>query len=288
MAGSLVIDPGAVVKLSGTRIEVGMGAQLIAEGTAAYPIIFTSLMDDTYGAGGTFDTTNNKAARAPGAGDCGGLYFSPTSRGSILDAAVIYVRFSQPVIVNNVFRDNQGADAISIDVNSLNGLNVSDWGRSTGDVSSFDQYVGNFGPLVRGNRMSNNFINGMVVRGGLLTTEGIWDDTDIVHVVRDSIVVPNLDTYGALRLESSTTESLVVKLSGPTAGFTASGTLLEITDRVGGTRPVPRPRWTAPIGPTRTSTAPTRAMRGCTSCCPVPRGNNEPITFASAAPRRTG
>ena len=189
MAGSLVIDPGAVVKLSGTRIEVGIGAQLIAEGTAAYPIIFTSMMDDTYGAGGTFDTTNNKSAVTASPGDWGGLYFSPTSRGSldyarvfyaggnvaieggfanfapidirqatvriadslfqhntghappatataaarILDPAVIYVRFSQPVIVNNVFRDNQ-AEAISMDVNSLNWLNVADWGRSTGDV----------------------------------------------------------------------------------------------------------------------------------------------------------
>ena len=47
--------------------------------------------------------------------------------------------------------------------------------------------------------------------------------------------MPNLDTYGGLRLESSTTASLVVKLSGANAGFTATGTLLEITDRVGGT-----------------------------------------------------
>ncbi len=289
IAGSLVIDPGSVVKLSGTRIEVGMGAQLIAEGTAASPIVFTSLMDDTYGAGGTFDTTNNKSAVTAGPGDWGGLYFSPTSRGSLdyvrlfyaggnvaieggfgdfapveirqatvriadslfqhnmattagdrngrgsmLDPAVIYVCFSQPVIVNNVFRDNE-AEAISIDVNSLNGLNVPDWGRSTGDVSSFDQYDGNFGPLVRGNQLLNNTVNGMVVRGGTLTTEGIWDDTDIVHVVRSEIVVPNLDTYGALRLESSPTASLVVKLSGINAGFTATGTLLEITDRVGGT-----------------------------------------------------
>ena len=75
----------------------------------------------------------------------------------------------------------------------------------------------------------------MVVRGGTLTTEGIWDDTDIVHVVYSEIVVPNLDTYGGLRLESSTTASLVVKLNGANAGFTATGTLLEITDRVGGT-----------------------------------------------------
>ena len=59
----------------------------------------------------------------------------------------------------------------------------------------------------------------MVVRGGTLTTEGVWDDTDIVHIVYDEIVIPDLHTYGGLRLESSPTESLVVKLDGQDAGF---------------------------------------------------------------------
>ena len=75
----------------------------------------------------------------------------------------------------------------------------------------------------------------MDVRGGTLTTEGVWDDTDIVHIVLDAIEIPNLDTYGGLRIQSSTTASLVVKLYGTTAGFTASGRPLEIDDRVGGT-----------------------------------------------------
>ncbi len=53
----------------------------------------------------------------------------------------------------------------------------------------------------------------MVVRGGTLTTQGIWDDTDIVHVVQDqTIYVPDFHTYGGLRLESSATASLVIKL----------------------------------------------------------------------------
>ena len=59
-------------------------------------------------------------------------------RGDIREPGVIYVRFAQPVIVNNVFLDNHdalsGGDdaaAISADVNSLNYLNVADWGRST-------------------------------------------------------------------------------------------------------------------------------------------------------------
>ena len=300
MAGGLTIDPGTVVKLYGTRIETGFGARLTAEGTAASPIVFTSLEDDSYGAGGTFDTTNDAQRQTAAAGDWGGIYFGPGSQGSldyarvyyaggnvaieggfatfapidirqatvriadslfqnntsstttddrngrgdIEQAAVIYVRFAQPVIVNNVIEDNQNAAAtddadevaaISVDVNSLNSLNVPDWGRSTGLSDAYTQYADNYGPLVRGNALANNGLNGMVVRGGTLTTEGIWDDTDIAHIVFDAIDVPNFDTYGGLRLQSSSTASLVVKLSGPTAGFTADGRPLEITDRVGGT-----------------------------------------------------
>ena len=68
-----------------------------------------------------------------------------------------------------------------------------------------------------------------------ITTETIWDDTDIVHVVRDEIVVPDFHTYGGLRLQSSPTESLVIKLDGELAGFTAGGQKLDINDRIGGT-----------------------------------------------------
>ena len=41
-----------------------MGAQLIAEGTADRPIVFTSRFDDRYGAGGTFDTSSDAARPA--------------------------------------------------------------------------------------------------------------------------------------------------------------------------------------------------------------------------------
>ncbi len=289
LGGRLMIDPGAIVKLSGTRIEVGIGAELIAEGTASDPIVFTSLLDDTYGAGSTFDTTNNDAAVTAAAGNWGGIYFSPTStgsidyirmnyaggstaiegrfatfapieirqatvrvadslfqdntcsttddrngRGSVSQSSVIYVLFSQPVIVNNTIRDNTAA-AVCIDVNALNADNVADWGRSTGEAAAFDQYADNYGALVRGNLMTNNSVNGMVVRGGALTTEGIWDDTDIVHVVYSAIDIPNLSTYGGLRLQSSATASLVVKFSGHNATITAGGSPLEIEDRIGGT-----------------------------------------------------
>ena len=146
----------------------------------------------------------------------------------------IFVIGAQPALINNVINDNQGA-AISIDANSFTTNVVPDWGRGTGPIDRFTQFDNNQGPLVRlnaiGNVSTNAAINGMVVRGGVLTTNSVWDNTDIVHVLLDSIQVPNSTT---LRLESSATNSLVVKLQGSNAGFDATGTPLDITNRVGG------------------------------------------------------
>lgn len=285
----LAIDAGMVVKMFGSRIETYMGGTLIAEGDARNRVIFTSLFDDRYGAGGTFDTTGDGAVSTPAPGNWGGIYFGPATQGSLDHVlltfaggvttiegnfdrfnpieihqatvrvansslernqsglassdrngrgtnaqAAIFIRGAQPIIVNNVIRDSFGA-AISINVNALNWMEVVDTGRSTGSSQAFTQFIDNNGPLVRLNRVGNTTINGMEVRGGTLTTESIWDDTDIVHVLRSEVVVPNHHTFSGLRLQSSATESLVVKLEGATAGITASGSPLDIDDRIGGT-----------------------------------------------------
>ena len=83
---SLVLDPGLVVKLRGTRIEFGQGTQLLAEGLPSNPIVLVSSQDDRFGAGGTFDTNNDNAMvedldslRA----DWAGIYLGPTSNVSL-------------------------------------------------------------------------------------------------------------------------------------------------------------------------------------------------------------
>jgi hypothetical protein len=78
-------------------------------------------------------------------------------------------------------------------------------------------------------------IAGMVVRGGEVTVEGVWDDTDVVHVVTSEIVVDNFHSATGLRLMSDPSASLVVKLLGEDAGFTATGHGTDIDDRIGGT-----------------------------------------------------
>ena len=289
VAGSLVLDPGTILKSQGARIELGFGANLIAEGVAGNEVILTSRNDDEFGAGGTFDTNGDGDATTEAAGDWGGIYASPTSALSIdrallayaggitgagggtaafnaiqihqadariansvlrdnasglgggqlnsrsdfvrNSAATIHVTGTQPTIVGNTFLDNAGA-TIDINVNALNATFNRDLGRQTGDIDTFDIPPANTGPVIRGNQTAGNGVNGLVVRGEVLTTEVVWDDTDIVHVLRNDIEIPDFHTYGGLRLESSATESLVVKFDN--AEILATGRPLDITDRIGG------------------------------------------------------
>lgn len=309
---SLTIDPGTIVKLNGARIELGHGTQLLAEGTAQRPVIFTSLLDDRFGAGGTFDTSNDAATGTvfdPDRGDWSGIYAGPNSHISLDSATIAYaggvslipggesrgfvplqlqqasarvvnsrfefnddgqdgagdvgrfgrpgvtpstihVRGSQPIIVGNDFVDNRGS-IIDIDSNSMTAERIIDLGRQTGSVDNFAELDDNYGPLIRENRYevvanaaaAERQLSGLEIRGGQLTTESIWDDTDIVHMIFDSIEVGNLHSSGGLRLFSRAEESLVVKLSGsgtafsPTSGtgLTATGTVGDIDGRIGGT-----------------------------------------------------
>ncbi|MEI6257624.1 MAG: cell surface protein, partial [Planctomycetota bacterium] len=288
-SGRLTIDPGVVVKLQGSRIELERGtSQLIAEGTADRPVIFTSLGDNRFGGGGTFDT-NGALSDVSVAGDWGGIFLNAGSSASIdratiaygggqtpiegtFDsfnviethqgdlrvahsriennaagasstnrvgrggnaAATIFVRGAQPIIVSNDFRNNLGA-VVSVNANSLTDVERPDSGRSTGAIDREPLYDDNVGPLVRGNRLSGVGLGGMQVRGEEITVQSVWDDADIVYVLQSEIIVQNFHTATGIRLQSQPNASLIVKLDGPNAGFTAAGYGLDINDRIGGT-----------------------------------------------------
>ncbi|MEM7474060.1 MAG: Ig-like domain-containing protein, partial [Planctomycetota bacterium] len=156
--------------------------------------------------------------------------------------STIFIRGAQPIILDNVFENNQGS-ALTIDANSINADLLRDFGRSTGLIDRDNSYDTNRGPLIRDNRFDNNELNGLEVRGDELMVESVWDDTDIVHVLFNTIIVSNLHHEGGLRLQSSPSESLVVKLLGYGAnhntsagtGFNATGFHTNANDRVGGT-----------------------------------------------------
>ena len=296
---SLTIDPGTVVKIDGSRIEARFGGNLIAEGSPGLPVVFTSLEDQRYGGGGTFNTNDRPEEATLSPGDWGGIYVGHAGSASIDQAviagaggttrieggfasfnaievqqadlrlantrlelnadgraqpngdrvgradngdATVFVRAAQPIIVNNEFINNDAA-AISVDINSFSASEVFDAGRATGEIDA-TVVVGNSGPLIEGNEIQDNELNGMVVRGGQLATLGVMDDVDIVHVVRDAIEVPNKHIFGGLRLESDARGSLIVKFESDeneNAGLVIGGSLLsgddefrDISDRIGG------------------------------------------------------
>ena len=286
----LSIDPGIVLKLDSARIEATFGSDFYAEGVDGKPVVFTSRLDDRFGAGGTFDTNNDGDQGTPTPGDWSGLVFrqggsasldyatisyaggdSAVSGGfdffnpiEILQAdvriahstlsnnasgngggfstrdgigfngaATIFVRGAQPVIVDNTIADNQGA-AISVNPDSLSYLSVTDHGRGTSVIDVLSTDSDNQGPLIVGNKLSNNSINGMLVRNESLTTESVWDDTDMVHVVEGQVYAWNHHHRSGLRLKSDPNRSLVVKFQEG-GSLIADGVRTDIVDSVGGT-----------------------------------------------------
>jgi len=169
-------------------------------------------------------------------------------------SGTVFVRGAQPTVIKNDFIDGDGP-VLTFDVNSLVWQEKTDAGRATGMLDAMIS-TGNSGPLVSGNRLDNNTLNGMEIRQGVVATEVVWDDVDMVHIVRGMIEVPNRHVYGGLRLESDARGSLVVKfgnspavpatantpgIAAKTAGIvvggnlaTAAGQLVDIRDRIGG------------------------------------------------------
>jgi PKD repeat protein len=105
---TLTIDPGVIVKFM-SNASINIDGTLIAQGTAASSIIFTSLKDDT--AGGD---TNQDGNTTPAAGDWGGINFGSTSSNDILDH--VLVRYAINTVGITIVNPNQGSKGQTLNV----------------------------------------------------------------------------------------------------------------------------------------------------------------------------
>jgi uncharacterized repeat protein (TIGR01451 family) len=191
-SGQFTLTPGTVVKSYDANTTIRVYGRLHAPGTAAQPIVFTALKDDS--AGG--DTDNNGRA-APQPGEWNALTIEGTSSGSVLDhVEVRYAGYrwglgllvSAPnlLITHSTFAYNQDKGIF--------------FEGAMPPLLANNRFIGNTGPAARlsmysavsftlaGNQASGNGVNGFVVNTAV-NSNVTWDGDPALPFVLDSLGV---------------------------------------------------------------------------------------------------
>ena len=219
---TLTIDAGQVVKATPGYHGLDIQGALNASGTAAAPIYFTSLRDDSAETLG--DTANDGGTPIAKQGDWNGLYFDTGSSGNLDHIVVRYggsdlqgevqiksaslsltnstlidcssaglrIDGSSPTVIGDTFQDNAGP-AIAMDATSDPSISVA-----AGTVT-------------------NNSINGVSIDNGTITANTTWNSPSIVFDVNGGITVASGAT---LTIDAGQ----VVKFASGN-GMTVNGTL---------------------------------------------------------------
>ncbi len=258
---TVMVDAGTIIKSRRARFGVGSstprvdrsGSALQVLGIPGQNVIFTSINDESIG----IDT--NPLPTTPKAGDWGGLVFRhdvdhAEDRFVYEDEAIFlnYVNHADmrygggEVVIESIQqivtpiqmvearptvsfnRIAQSADAaMSADPNSFE---ESNFHSPAAQSVPFTSDYARVGPEIHHNTLQSNSINGLFIRISTpagndlrpMTVSGRWDDTDIVHVVAENLVIEGT-TGGPVQDNSRAPDVTNVVVSPGSGGALGSG-----------------------------------------------------------------
>jgi uncharacterized repeat protein (TIGR01451 family) len=157
--GILTLSPGTVLKAGSAQFDLIVDGSLVARGTAAQPVVFTSLKEDTRGG----DTNNDGAASAPAAGDWGQVWLRAASSANVLEHCVLAwggANVTDTLAILRIDTPGVSATACTIERSAQSGVRVT---------------ASPPPPLFSGNRLQNNTGNGLLhTGGGILDARNNW------------------------------------------------------------------------------------------------------------------
>ncbi len=191
---TLNIGAGQTVKVTGGDIAVD--GTLNVQGTAAAPVTFTSLADDSVGG----DTNDNGTANVPHLGDWAFVQLNADSSANVITNVQMFFGGSfgnpelsdqgGPLTLNNSVVSDSGGSGVRF-VHSTASLNADVFQNNNGPALSADL---DSNPTITGETsgsFSGNGVNGLQLDGGTTAESLNWTNPDVVYLLKSNITVAN-------------------------------------------------------------------------------------------------
>ena len=198
-AVTLTIEAGTIVKFN-WQLAMTVDGTLVANGTEEDPILFTSDMDDTGFDGilGTEDDddTNSNGPSNGVAAAWQNIILTETSANVVLEHAefrfagnwnaqpTVHIRGGEPVLRNCSFL---GGNGIGVRIEGANPI-IEDCTFQSNRTAPFSMDLSS-DPILSGLTLEGHTFNAMLVDGGEISEDAIWDNPEVVYRPGGSITV---------------------------------------------------------------------------------------------------